>query len=93
VLSHLPTAVRTLGLNEGFPWYEPFGEVPRVRDLASIASYIDNYGPEYLLLEDPATSQSHALPNLVQHQREIRQRLTSYRFEKAIAGWLIYERL
>ncbi len=86
VLTHLPTAVRILGFNESFPWYEPFGEVLRPEDLDTLVSYIDQHGPPYLIVEDPKTVQSQQLRNVVEHQSTVLRRLDRYTFDSADEG-------
>ena len=92
VLTHLPAAVRMLGFNESLPWYEPFGEVLRPADLDALVTYIDDRGPRHVVVEDPRTVQSQQLPNIVEHQQAIIERLGNYVFEKAEEGWLVYGR-
>lgn len=93
VISHLSTQVRLIGFNEGFPWYEPFGEIPRDRDMNSLLNWIETKGPRYVVTDDPASAISKKMPNRTQHLQHIVNSLDSYHKHKINSGWVIYERI
>jgi hypothetical protein len=92
VLTDLPSQVRIMGFNEGVPWYDFFGDVPRTQDLQSMRAWIDSHGPRYLLVDDPASEMAVELPNLTEHQKQIVQGLHNYRLLRTDSGWQVYKR-
>ena len=83
VISHPATEVRHLGYNEGFPWYEPFGEVSRIKDLEMFADWINRLGPRYLVFDNPASALSVAVPNRRDHMLAIIEKATTYRLARS----------
>jgi len=93
VLSLLPTQIRLMGFNEGFPWYDPFVELPRQRDFDEIINWIDVNGPRYVLRDDPASRTSLQVITRTRHFERLIGSLKSYRKYQAGSGWIIYERI
>jgi len=91
VLSKISSSVRLKGFNEGFPWYEPFGEVIRNRDVDLFVDWIERRGPKYILVDDPNSLIAQAW---VHHNYDdVITRLDSYRKTGTDTGWVIYERI
>jgi hypothetical protein len=93
IISKFPTQIRLMGFNKNFPWYDPFGEIPRVSDFNSLIDWIETRGPHYLMIDDPASSISMEKPNHTQHFQQIVNSLPFYRKHKTDSGWVIYERM
>jgi len=90
VLSRISSSVRLQGFNEGFPWYEPFGEVIRNRDVDLLVDWIEKRGPKYILVDDPNSLIAQAA---VHHNfDDVIARLDSYRKTGTDTGWVILER-
>lgn len=92
IISLLPTQIRLMGFNEGFPWYEPFGETPRSRDFDAMTNWIEARGPRYVVTDDPASTAATVMSNRTQHFQRLVNGLKSYRKYKIDAGWIIYQR-
>lgn len=93
VFSHFPTQIRLAGFNQGFPWYEPFGEVYREEEKASVIEWINVKGPRYLVVEDPKNIVSKQVPNRSAHFQSLVEDLPAYGPPIRVEGWNIYERL
>lgn len=92
LISHLSSEVRLLGFNEKFPWYDPFGEIPKERDLDNIIFWINNSGPRYLISENPSSPLSLSVPNRTNHIEKILEGVTAYTQVKDDSNWLFFER-
>ncbi|MGB5694277.1 MAG: hypothetical protein WBM46_01365, partial [Polyangiales bacterium] len=92
VLSHLSSGVRLRGFDEAFPWYEPFGEVARTRDLRMMTAWIDRSGPPHLIIDNPSSMLSASVPNRTRHMADIVKGLTQYKQVGSDPRWLYFER-
>ena len=93
IISYMPTQVRLMGFNEGFPWYDLFGEIQRDEDLNLVIKWIETKGPRYIATDDPFSAISVQMPNRSQHLQHIVNSLQSYEKINNDSGWIIYERL
>lgn len=91
-ISHLSCEVRLLGFNENFPWYDPFGEIPKERDLNNIIFWINNSGPRYLISGNPSSPFSLSVPNRTNHINKILDGVTAYTQVRDDSNWLFFER-
>jgi hypothetical protein len=92
LLSHLPTQVRLMGFNKGFPWYEPFAEVTTNQDLDEIVTWIDRHGPPFLMLENLHPKAYSEVVHRARHLHGIGRQLKRYSFHTEESGWLILVR-
>lgn len=92
VISRLSTKVRVMGFNAGFPWYDPFLDVPRRNDLKAMVNWINIKGPKYVLFDDPAIPIFIGTPK-TQQQQSVMNGLVSYRKTSSQSGWEVFERI
>lgn len=90
VLSRITTSVRLQGFNEGFPWYEPFGEVARNSDVDVLVDWIERRRPRYILIDDPNSLIAQAVN--YHDFADVLAHLGSYRKIGSDTGWVILER-
>jgi hypothetical protein len=93
VLAAASTYVRLHGFNEGFPWYDPFFEVVREKDVNTIVKWIEMRGPKYILTDDPNSDIALAAPEYSRQIQSYLTRLVSYREVRRDAGWIMLERV
>jgi|SRR5580658_4254312 hypothetical protein len=92
VLSGAATQIRLLGFNQGFPWYEPFAEVMRTRDVAALADWIERSPVKQVIADDPDSVVARATPERNRQIRDILGQLPSFHPTRSDAGWVVYER-
>jgi hypothetical protein len=92
VLSLLPTQIRLLRFNDGFPWYEPFSEIPRPRDLSELVAWIQANGPRYILIDNPDSTIARRMVLQTQHLQAIAGASTAYRKIRTGPEWILYQR-
>jgi hypothetical protein len=92
VLSRIPTHARELGFNWNFPWYDTMAEVVEKNDSLAVTSWIDKFGPDYLLIDVAMATSLYSKSNILQHSNIV-SKLEKYRFHSKENGWNIYVRL
>lgn len=93
VLSVMSTYARLHGFNDGFPWYEPMGEVIHKKNIDKIIDWIEIQGPKYILADDPNYDIAKTAPEHCQQIQWYILRLVSYREISREAGWIVLERV
>ena len=81
-----------MGFNQHFPWYDPFGEVTTNNHLSEITTWIDEQGPQYIILDAPSSALSIAAGSRHSHMLTIVNKLANYDQVSVDPNWMYYER-
>jgi hypothetical protein len=92
-LSLRPVDVRMHGLNEGFPWYDPFGEVATRQHLESIVRWIQSHPPEQIHIDSPKSVLARAVPAKTEQLHLIVKNLKGYVLFGEDENWQHYRRV
>lgn len=92
VVTHFSTQSRLLGLNEGFPYYEPFSQLHTDEDIRQMAEWIDRNGPEFVLFDDPGSATATSVSKRTDTLEMVAQALSCYLRVRVSDSWVQYRR-